>query len=226
MFTSRAIIQFGLAAQIILLLIGSSLLMPTPQPTISPSTNVESSSSTTQSECGAIPQNPRGNCNCRQVNPGSCTSLQDALFAEYSQEGHIDTPYHFFSLKDLYYSLLLDSRGRVPLEGIPLNGSINPESEIERTLTALRCDELIERYNLPTKDTDRCTWTYVCTQNLLHFPSFHVEAQLDPSSTGVCNSVTTHVSKSFFRTQCQHDRCRADWLQCTCESPVIGFRAS
>lgn len=236
MITSR-IIQLCLTIHVILLLVNSSYSLPAPPLTaaISPSTNSESSTSTTQSTttenvrssgCTVLPTNDNDSCSCTQLNPGSCTSLPDAIFTVFRRERHVDTPYHFFTLKDLFYSFLLDSRDHGPLQGLPLDGSIDPGTTSEQELTQRRCNDLITRYDLPTKDTNGCSWTYTCTQNQLHFPSFHVEAVLDSGSTGECASVRTVNDLRFKRTSCQQDPCRADWLECNCGTKVVGFRAS
>ncbi len=238
MFSSK-VVQFGLAIQIIMLLINSSLLMPITSPISNSTDNVnattvhqstaESSLTTTESSSSAIASQESApiemnNCTCTRISTSSCTSLQDAIFTVINQLRDIDTPYQFFTLRDLFYSAILDDRQRGYLQGPPLDGTVDLNSERERQLTQRRCNDLMARYNLPTKDTDSCTWSYTCTQNQLQFPSFHIEAVLDESSPGVCNKVKTFESRRFLKTQCQQDASRVDWLDCHCKRTVIGFK--
>lgn len=162
-------------------------------------------------------------CTCLVRETDSCTSLQDAIFTMYSElSSDQDTPYSFFTLKDLYYSEILEHRGAGSLLPPPLHG-IDFSSQRELRLTQKRCSDLVNRYNLPTKDTERCRWDYECTQNQLHFPSFHVEAVLDAGSTGICTKVSME-NRRFYRTKCRLDENLPHWLQCNCGSIAIGYK--
>lgn len=162
-------------------------------------------------------------CTCFVKETESCTSLQEAIFAIYSEASvEHDTPYSFFTLKDLYYSEILDSRDIGILEPPPLHG-IDFSSESELRLTRERCEDLLGRYNLPTKDTKDCRWSYRCTQNQLHFPSFHIEAVLDAESTGVCSRVFMDNWR-LYRTKCKMNENLPHWLQCDCGRTVTGYK--
>ena len=162
-------------------------------------------------------------CTCFVRESSTCTSLEEAIFTTYSElRLDHDTPYNFFTLKDLYYSEILDSRNVGALLPPPMTG-IDFSSEAELSLTRERCSDLMNRYNLPTRDTEGCRWNYRCVQNQLHFPSFHVEAILDSESTGICSSISME-NRRFVRTLCRLNEDLPHWLRCDCGSIVIGYK--
>ena len=241
MISSKIVLQFGLAIHIVALLISSSLQMPIQSTTlpISPDSSNESNATEIQSSPESITTESSTptcetastngtcrsqNCSCVIRNPDSCTSLQDIIFEVYSQLSlDQDTPYHFFTIKDLYYSALLNSSGVGLLQGPPLEG-VDFDSGHERDLTKDHCDNLMARFPLPTKDTNECSWSYSCSQNQLHFPSFHIKAVLDEGSRAHrCDPVRMAENRRFLRTQCRHDASKANWLECSCEHAVVGF---
>ena len=59
-------------------------------------------------------------CTCINTSRSNCTSLKEAIFNVHSQlQSDQDSPYNFFTLRDLYYSGLLDHRGVYSLEPPP-----------------------------------------------------------------------------------------------------------
>ncbi len=230
----KASIRYGLAFHLLAFLTVCSSSAPT-EPPLNVSSEVTTDSTSTQSiipETNATPAIVANyskslleveDCTCLVRETDSCTSLKDAIFTMYSElSSDQDTPYSFFTLKDLYYSEILDHRNVGSLLPPPLHG-IDFLSQRELILTQNRCLDLTSRYNLPTKDTERCRWDYKCTQNQLHFPSFHIEAVLDTESTGVCTKVAME-NRRFYRTRCRLNENLPHWLQCNCGSIAIGYK--
>lgn len=162
-------------------------------------------------------------CQCQQRNDSqSCTSLVDAISDLYARaDPDKDVPYHFFSLKDLFYSAILGGLGG-NLEPPPLNSDLTEQPE--KDLTTRRCSNLKGRYNLPTSDTENCKWIYECTQNQHQFPSFHVDAKLSNcSSTSNCAAITMK-DRRFVRTTCASNNTLPHWQECDCGTVVVGFK--
>ena len=163
-----------------------------------------------------------GDCICLIRETSVCTSLGDAIFTTFSELSmDQDSPYSFFTLRDLYYSEILDNQGVGTLQPPPLKG-VDYTSESEVELTQHRCMDLMARYDFPTKDSEGCKWNYECTQNQLHFPSFSIEAKLEEGSPRMCTAISME-NKRFIRTQCRLNEDLPHWLECSCERLVTGF---
>lgn len=167
-------------------------------------------------------------CQCRwRDDSESCTSLEEAIYDMYERiDPDEDTPYQFFSLKDLLYSSIL--AGRESLDGglqpPPIEADFNSESEMQ--ISRDHCSLLAGRYNFTTRDTESCRWSFNCMQHQNEFPSFYLEAKLDSSSdAGSCAPVTTR-NRRFLRTTCQNNATLPHWLDCDCGSLVIGYKYS
>ena len=164
-------------------------------------------------------------CRCIVRETDSCTSLKDAIFTMFSILGLDEgTPYGFFTLKDLYYSEILDYRNNYVLMPPPFNEGFDATSGGELQLTEYRCMDLMARYYFPTKDTGECRWNYRCTQNQYHFPSFHVEAVLDENASFRCSRITME-NRRFIRTQCRLNENLPHWLECYCGRITTGFES-
>lgn len=165
------------------------------------------------------------NCQCRREDDSqSCQSLENAISDFYRMEDKdYDTPYYFFSLKELFYAALLDGRNNFDLLPTPLHGvDFNTENEENRGIE--NCEYHMRNYNFITSDTSGCKWEYRCTQNRLQFPSFTVEAVLSNSMEN-CTPVTM-TNKKFLRTSCSHNPSLPHWLDCDCGNTVVGYKNS
>lgn len=164
-------------------------------------------------------------CECRRKDDSeSCQSLESAIYKFYFREdNNYDTPYQFFSLKELFFAALLDGEDNSNLQPTPLQGvDFNAGAEEDRGRT--NCWFHRKNYNFITTDTSSCKWDYECTQNRLQFPSFTMEAVLsNDSSTEICSPVTM-TNKKFLRTSCQHDSSLPHWLECNCGNTVVGYQ--
>lgn len=214
--TSKIILQCGQAILFIMLLVKCSLSLPISRPTRS---NADNEDVTVMD-----------GCRCVRKTTTTCTSLEEALYNLYSTlDSDADTPYHFFTLRDLFYSEILDGKDSERLQAPPLSASgtyFNSEGQSE--LRENRCADLLERVKLPRKDTDECTWSYNCTQNQLMFPSFSVEAVITNSNNydnGICSKVTTE-NRRFLRTQCTSDPTLPHWIECECNNIVVGYKSN
>ena len=201
-------------------------------PTISPdnesnSSNVTTAQSTLE-DCTEEPSDSGASivtmdgCQCTVRNTSCCTSLEDAIFRVFStMRTFEDVPYPFFTMRDLYYSELLDNRGVGALSPPPKG--VDFDSPGEQDVVARRCGDLLDRYKMPTRDTQHCEWSYRCDQDQQLFPSFKVWAHLQ-DSTGNCVPVMGPDQKRFRRVPCQQDESKANWLECSCPGNVMGFR--
>ena len=141
-----------------------------------------------------------------------------------SQSTDEDSPYSFFTLNDLYYSGILDHRNDSFLAPLPNGTDFTTGAAVD--LAEDNCRDLKRRFNIPTKEStmDRdCAWSYKCTQNHLHFPSFHLEAVLNKDyNDEICERVTI-FNKRFVRTPCEHDSSLSHWLKCDCGTTVVAY---
>lgn len=132
-----------------------------------------------------------------------------------------DTPYNLFSLKDLFYSGLLDYQGINYLEPLPLDVSV--DLPIEQQRAKRECELLLANFN-NAGSSGTCSWTYNCTQRSDMFPSFYVEAVLTEESEGLCQP--NRISKKrFARTTCEQDPEQPHWLECDCDY-IVGFESN
>lgn len=235
------IIDFGLCILFLMLSVKYSYLLPCANRTNaeiqSTATATQPSNDSTQSlsECNNTetrnnqePFHEFDGCQCRWKDDSqSCASLEEAIYDMYDRlDIDEDTPYQFFSLKDLLYSSIL--RGR---EG--LNGDLQPppinsdfDSEMEKEIARNRCDSLAGRFNFTKSDTESCKWTFNCTQHQNKFPSFYLVAELNSTlSSGSCAPVTTK-NRRFLRTVCNSDNTLPHWLDCDCGQLVVGYKHS
>ena len=165
-----------------------------------------------------------GGCTCTNTNTDECTSLEQAIFNSQSMlDLEDDSPYNFFTLRDLYYSGLLDHRNTSSLE--PSRNGTDFNSTTESNDAEDRCDHLKHRFIFLERTNDRrCAWKYECTQNQHLFPSFHFKAVLEnEGNEQICEKVIVDNVKRFVRTDCVHDKTLPHWLECKCENTVVAY---
>ncbi len=162
-------------------------------------------------------------CVCRRDNPANCTTLQEAIDHHYDRiDFNADTPYNFFTLKDLFYAGILDHGPNGDLQPPPIWVDFGATRELE--LTRRRCSRLAGHYISAGKDTEQCTWTNHCRQMQQQFPSFYIEAVLDHEPTnGICSPQKIR-NKRFVSSICEHDSSVRDWMDCDCGEVVVGFK--
>ena len=196
-------------------------------------TNSQPSNDTNQSlsECNNTESNQQAfrgvdGCSCMWKDDSeNCTSLEEAISNLYTSiDVDADTPYQFFTLKDLYYSAILKRIGNGDPELEALNATA--QNQRDRTAAELRCRNLEGRYNFSKRDTDMCTWHYNCTQRPAQFPSFYLEASLDSTSSNETCAPLVTSNIRFVRTVCGSNNRLPHWLQCDCGSTVVGYRRS
>ena len=209
----------------------STTLSPESATSISTSTTSTEASTTSTAETDqadetaqAGPFQPANGCECRRKDDSqSCQSLENAIYEFYYREDKYDIPYHFFSLKELFYAALFDGKNNIDLLPTPLQG-VDFDTDYERGITTSNCWYHMNNYKPIATNTSSCRWVYECTQNRLQFPSFTVEAVLtNDSSTESCSPVTMK-NKRFQRTSCSHDPSLPHWLECDCEDLVVGYQ--
>ena len=149
-----------------------------------------------------------------------CTSLMEAILEYYEGiDSDADVPHHFFSLKDLIYSAIIEGSGE--LQATPLHNLNATRFEQKREK---ECKDLMKKYTLPINDTGNCTWTYTCRVEPLHFPSLYVEAVLTTPENRLCRPVRME-SPRFERSVCEHDSTLPHWqLKRSNNSIVIGYK--
>ena len=210
--------------------------------TQSSTTTSQSATSTQSSTTQSLPRMLRetasvvpDGCTCRHTGPSNCTSLKEAIYNLYREiDLDSDKPYYVFTLKDLYYSGLLDGEeigNELPddLQSPPLNKT-DFSTPFERDIADMRCERLTDMLEFPTRDASGyCSWSYRCTQNQLQFPSFQVEAVLDGEQPyeGECSPLSME-NKRFVKTICEQEDAslpaKADWLECDCRDVTVAYR--
>lgn len=237
---SSKIIDHGLVILFLMLSVKYGSLFPCTNPS-----NTESQSTTTTtsqpsndsnqslSECNNTESSEEAfriidDCQCRlKDDRKSCTSLKEAIYDLYERiDIEEDIPYQFFTLKDLFYSEILEWRDSLngDLQPPPINADFN--SGREQSIARTRCTNLAGRYNLTTSDTENCKWSYNCTQRQNQFPSFYLEAELSSTSiAGSCAPVVTR-NRRFVRTICASNNTAPHWLDCDCGGVVVGYKHS
>ena len=207
-----------------LLLVKSSLLMPTPAPTTSSNSEDQPLNSSSNSAMnGTLARTRRtthdDDCSCNCSNSiDSCMSLGDAIRNYLTdREPSSERTFHFFSLQDLFFSGLINGSG--DLEETHLNLSTSSTSEKQNARG--RCNDVISRYNLTTKDGD-CSWQYQCHQNKTFFPSYKVEAVYEHKPL-YCEEVVIENPR-FIRKRCESDNTLPHWCSCMCGSTVVGYK--
>ena len=201
-----------------LLLVKSSLLMPTPAPTTSSNSEDQPLNSNSNSAyTRRSTHDDDCSCDCSD-SIDSCMSLGDAI-RNYLTDRDPSSEYtfHFFSLQDLFFSGLIDGSG--DLEETHLN--LSTSSTSEKRNAQIRCDNVISRYNLMTKDGD-CSWQYQCSQNKTFFPSYKVEAVYEHKPR-YCEEVVIENPR-FMRKRCESDNTLPHWCSCMCGSTVVGYK--
>ena len=164
---------------------------------------------------------------CQQSSNISCASLKEALIGYTKGIGYdiyLDTPYHVFSVFDLFYSGLL--RGEDAPRATPIDTDV--QSEITSKLWKSRCRNLLRQINLSKNQSNLCQWNYTCKYNPLYFPSFLIEAKLDESNSVKDKCLPLKVKSSkFVRTICQADPEESHWCNCEDQSSIIvGYKHS
>lgn len=161
-------------------------------------------------------------CSCPVPPRNECVSLQEAIF-DVQSDFNGNHPYTFFTLSDLYYSGILDSRGDFILSPPPICTDFTTTFEIE--LAGQRCNDLMQRFILPHPVNSSCSWRYRCTQNQLQFPSFHVDAVLDNKANNhICQEFEVRIADwRFVKTLCKHNSSLPYWLYCNCGPKVIAY---
>ena len=209
-----------------LLLVENSLLMPTPATTSSSSKDHQPFNShsiyTINDKLARTRRSTPDDCSCscsNSIGPGStCMSLGDAIHTYLTdRDPSSERPFHFFSLQDLFYSGLINGSRDLVETHLDLTTS----STSERRNAQIRCDNVISRYNLTTKDGD-CSWRYECHQNKTFFPSYKVEAVYEHRPQ-YCEEVVIENPR-FMRKRCESDNTLPHWCSCTCGSTVVGYK--
>lgn len=236
---SSKILDYGLVILFLMLSVKYGSLFPCTNPSNaesqSPTTTSQPSNDSNQSlsECNNTESEQEAfheinGCQCRWKDDSeSCTSLGVAIYDLYVRiEVDADIPYQFFTLKDLFYSAILEWRGGLngDLQPPPIDSDFNSGNELK--IAHKRCIRLAGQYNFTTSDTENCRWIYNCTQRQNQFPSFYLEAELSNSSTaGSCAPVITR-NRRFMRTACASNSSLPHWLDCDCGGVVVGYKHS
>ena len=161
---------------------------------------------------------------CKNGSRTNCISLKEVIVETYNvgngEPLYEVTPYHIFSVFDLFYSGLITGK-----DAPRANSRVQtPESTNIKKMYKNRCEMLIGKINLSKKDTEFCQWTYSCKYNPNYFPSFTVQAKLDASSdAGRCTSHTISTVK-FIRTECLANSQEDHWCKCGVDSIVTGYK--
>ena len=161
---------------------------------------------------------------CLRSSNDSCISLQEALVHHYDTETgqrlSSDTPYHVFSVFDLFYSGLVQGESGPPATSMDL-----VLESVEVVDSARRkCEALLRKLRLPKKDTDSCYWDYTCKYNPHYFPSFTVEARLSDTLSDLNACEAVHVrSLKFVRTECLSDPDKSHWCPCNAGYITTGY---
>ena len=176
-----------------------------------------------QNYLDTICESVRADCHTKS-SVENCTSLKDALVKTYSRENGVrlsgDTPYHIFSMFELFYSGLISDT--VTPEANLLNAHL--ESAAVERMSRKRCEDLLDRIRLSTKDSNNCQWSYTCKYNPHYFPSFTVEAKLDDSSVAWrCSNIKMSNIK-FVRTTCEANPEEDHWCRCDAGRITTGYK--
>jgi len=161
---------------------------------------------------------------CLRSSNDSCSSLQEALAQHYNTETGqrltSDTPYHVFSVFDLFYSGLVQGESSPPATSMDLElESVEAVDSARR-----RCEALRRKLKFSKKDSDNCQWEYTCKYNPHYFPSFTVEARLNDalSDWNACEAVRVRNLK-FVRTECLTDPNNSHWCPCNAGYVTTGY---
>ena len=161
---------------------------------------------------------------CISESARNCTSLKEVLVDSYRADEGLrlddDTPYHIFSVFDLFYSGLISGHGAPPKH----SRDVVLESAAGKIISEKRCNNLLDHVNLSTKDTAECQWSYTCKYNPNYFPSFTVQAELDYSSEEKkCSQININNVK-FVRTTCEANPEADHWCKCDAGYIPIGYK--
>lgn len=164
-------------------------------------------------------------CSCQHPPRNDCISLPQAILDVQSEtiDSFYDNLYSFMTLRDLFHFGLLDYEDVAFLAPSPYGIDVTSTYQQEKAMQ--RCQGLMSQFVFPQARDRPCAWTYKCTQNLLHFPSFRIEAVLNNEANSAnCEEFEVRVEDyRFVKTTCEYNTSLSHWEYCYCGTNVIAF---